>query len=56
MAATARNEPGTGLGLYIVKLLAGKQDAEVSAQIRKSQLIITIKFKKTMENKEFFRN
>lgn len=56
MADTARNKPGTGLGLYIVKLLAEKQEAEVSAQIKKNQLIITIKLKKRMENKEFFRN
>ena len=56
MADSARNKSGTGLGLYIVKLLTEKQGAEVSAEIRKEQLIIRIKLKKIMENKEFFRN
>lgn len=47
MADISRSKPGTGLGLYIVKLLAEKQGAEVSAQIRKNQLVIKLKLKKS---------
>lgn len=45
MADASRNKPGTGLGLYIVKLLATKQGASVSAEIRDSQLVFIITFK-----------
>lgn len=44
MADSSRNKPGTGLGLYIVKLLAAKQDMKVSAEIRDSQLVFIIEF------------
>lgn len=50
MADTSRHKPGTGLGLYIVKLLAKKQGAEVSAQIRKNELVIMIKLNRNIEN------
>ena len=46
MADASRSKPGTGLGLYIVKVLAGKQGAEVSARIEKEQLVIAIRLKK----------
>lgn len=45
MADASRNKPGTGLGLYIVKLLATKQGAKVSAEIRDTQLVFIIEFK-----------
>ncbi len=45
MADASRNKPGTGLGLYIVKLLATKQGASVCAEIRDSRLIFIITFK-----------
>lgn len=41
----ARHGQGAGLGLYIVKLLAEKQGAEVSAQKEENMLYITIRFK-----------
>lgn len=50
MADGSRNQPGTGLGLYIVKVLAGKQNAEVTARLERNTLIIIIKLKKA-ENK-----
>lgn len=50
MADASRSKPGTGLGLYIVKLLTEKQGAAISAQLQKSQLIITLKFRKITEN------
>lgn len=56
MGDSARNKPGTGLGLYIVKLLAEKQGAIVSAEIKENQLVIQLKIKKVRETKEFFRN
>ena len=56
MGDSARNKPGTGLGLYIVKLLAEKQGAAVSAEIKENQLVIQLKIKKVIETKEFFRN
>ncbi len=40
----ARSGSGAGLGLYIVKLLARKQDASVSADIRENVLSIRVKF------------
>ncbi|MBQ4524043.1 MAG: HAMP domain-containing histidine kinase [Lachnospiraceae bacterium] len=46
MTDASRQKPGTGLGLYIVKLLAEKQGAEVFAEIRKNELVIVIKLKK----------
>lgn len=46
MADPSRQKPGTGLGLYIVKLLAEKQGADVSAQIIKNELVMRIKLKK----------
>lgn len=45
MADASRNNPGTGLGLYIVKLLATKQRAKVNAEIKDSQLVFMIEFK-----------
>ena len=42
----ARSNQGTGLGLYIVKLLAMKQGAEVFARKEESSLRIGIRFKK----------
>lgn len=50
MADGSRNQSGTGLGLYIVKLLAEKQEAETDAELRAGELVIIIKLKKT-ENK-----
>lgn len=50
MADASRTRPGTGLGLYIVKLLAEKQGAEVTARTTRRELIIRIKLKKA-ENK-----
>lgn len=50
MADGSRNKPGTGLGLYIVKLLVEKQEAEVGAKIEQGELVIIIKLKKS-ENK-----
>lgn len=49
MADTSRQKPGTGLGLYIVKLLVDKQGADVSAQITKNELVIRIKLKKIIQ-------
>lgn len=49
MADSSRNKPGTGLGLYIVKLLAEKQGATVTADILKNELVISIKLNKTKE-------
>lgn len=49
MADVSRNKPGTGLGLYIVKVLAEKQGAAVSARIEKRQLVIAVKLKKIEE-------
>nr|MBQ8253480.1 sensor histidine kinase [Lachnospiraceae bacterium] len=42
----ARSNQGTGLGLYIVKVLAMKQGAEVFARKEESRLRIGIRFKK----------
>lgn len=42
---SARQGSGAGLGLYIVKLLADKQGAEVKAKWEKNQLMIDIIFK-----------
>ncbi len=42
----ARSKQGTGLGIYIVKLLAMKQGAEVFARKEESSLRIGIRFKK----------
>lgn len=44
-ADKARGSNGAGLGLYIVKLLAQKQNASVSAEIKGNMLSITINFK-----------
>lgn len=41
----SRNGKGTGLGLYIVKLLAEKQHAEVSAVLENTDLSISVRFK-----------
>ena len=43
---SSRSGSGAGLGLYIVKLLAEKQMAELSADITDGELAITIKFQK----------
>ena len=43
-ADRARGGKGAGLGLYIVKLLAQKQGAEVSADIKEDMLSVKIKF------------
>ena len=40
----ARNGNGAGLGLYIVKLLAGKQKAHVEAQLKENILEISVHF------------
>lgn len=45
MADASRSKPGTGLGLYIVKLLATKQKAKVIAEMKDSQLVFMIEFK-----------
>lgn len=50
MADASRSKPGTGLGLYIVKLLAEKQGAEVSAQIQRNHLVIKLIFRKSKES------
>lgn len=42
---SARNGSGAGLGLYIVKLLAEKQGAQVSAAVENGRLGVTISFK-----------
>ena len=41
----ARNGRGAGLGLYIVKLLAEKQAAEVSAAVQNGELAVTVHFR-----------
>ena len=51
MADTSRQKPGTGLGLYIVKLLTEKQGAEVFAEIRKNELVIVVKLRKEESKK-----
>lgn len=51
MADASRQKPGTGLGLYIVKLLAEKQGAEVFAEIRKNELVIVVKLRKEESKK-----
>ncbi|MBO4867378.1 MAG: sensor histidine kinase [Ruminococcus sp.] len=43
-ADRARGGKGAGLGLYIVKLLAQKQGAEVSADVSDDMLSVTVKF------------
>ena len=43
-ADRARGGKGAGLGLYIVKLLAQKQGAEVSADVKDDMLSVSIKF------------
>jgi signal transduction histidine kinase len=43
-ADRARGGKGAGLGLYIVKLLAQKQGAEVSADIKDDMISVRIKF------------
>lgn len=43
-ADRSRSGKGTGLGLYIVKILAEKQDAEVSAEIKDGELFLGISF------------
>lgn len=45
-ADSSRHKSGTGLGLYIVKLLAKKQGADVYGEIIKNQLAISIRLKK----------
>lgn len=40
----ARHEPGAGLGLYIVKLLAGRQGAEVQARQENEMLLLSLFF------------
>ena len=42
--SSARNGSGAGLGLYIVKLLAEKQGADVSASNDKGELAVTVVF------------
>lgn len=42
---SARGGSGAGLGLYIVKLLAQKQGAEVGAEVKKGRLAVTVSFK-----------
>lgn len=46
MADDSRNGAGTGLGLYIVRLLAQKQGAEVTAAVTQGQLSIALQIKK----------
>lgn len=46
-ADKARSGSGAGLGLYIVKLLAEKQDAKVFAELENNVLSIGVIFKKT---------
>ena len=43
-ADRARHENGAGLGLYIVKLLAEKQNASVNAYIENNNLVIEMIF------------
>lgn len=50
MSDKSRHKSGNGLGLYIVKLLAEKQGAKVSAQIKKNELVIKIRLKKSIQN------
>ena len=42
----ARPSGGAGLGLYIVKLLADKQGAQVAAEIKEDMLVISMNFEK----------
>lgn len=42
---SARSGSGAGLGLYIVKLLAEKQDGTASAAVENGQLAVKVKFK-----------
>ncbi|MBR1598664.1 MAG: HAMP domain-containing histidine kinase [Lachnospiraceae bacterium] len=42
----ARPSGGAGLGLYIVKLLADKQGAQVAAEIKEDMLVISMSFEK----------
>lgn len=42
-ADNSRSKPGAGLGLYVVKLLAEKQGAEVSACRNENELVIRLK-------------
>lgn len=42
-ADASRHRQGAGLGLYIVKLLAQKQGAEVTAAMAQDELVITVK-------------
>lgn len=50
-ADTSRHKTGTGLGLYIVKLLAEKQGASVLGDIEKNQLVISLHLKKCTDIK-----
>lgn len=43
---SSRSGKGTGLGLYIVKLLAEKQGAEVNAKLEADTLSVSVHFKK----------
>ena len=43
-ADTSRGSGNAGLGLYIVRLLAEKQDAQVSAALEEGILILTVQF------------
>lgn len=45
MADASRSKTGTGLGLYIVKLLAQKQGADVSARMEADELVIRLQCK-----------
>lgn len=45
----SRSKPGAGLGLYVVKLLAEKQEAEVSAFRTKDDLVIQLKLNMIQE-------
>ena len=46
-ADSARGGKGAGLGLYIVKLLAEKQGAEVRAEVEGGNISVIIKFMKS---------
>lgn len=46
MGDTSRNQKGNGLGLYIVKLLAGKQNGDVTAMKKGNELYIQLSFQK----------
>lgn len=48
-ADSSRSKPGAGLGLYVVKLLAEKQGAAVSAFRAQDRLVIQLKLKRTEE-------